>query len=510
MLGTIRLASALVATLAFVSRAATAQVPAGAGRPADTLFLSVAAAVERALQSADEARLADAQVDLADAQLTVARAGGLPQLRLGASYNRTFESARGQAVGRFFSQPNTYSTSLNLSQPLFQGGREWAAMRAASRLRAAARLDASETRAALSLAVQRAYLEALFAGRLVEIRATNFQLASERLVQVERFQTAGRAARFDVLRARVERANLEPLVIEARNDRELATLELKRLLNIPVEQPVALTTTVDAQTVQAVLASLDSRPAEVPDRASVRAAELAARARRDAVAVARADFLPTVSAFFQYGFQAFPLHGFPTERGRIIAVDCPESSPATQVCTAPRGDWFEDAFLGVSFSWPLFDGLRAKGNLDQARAQARIAELQLGQEREAVALEVARARSDLERARSLFAARRENATEADEAYRLASLRFARGLGTQLEASDTQLALLTAQTNEARAVYDLYLATAELARALGRPIPLAPGGGVAPSRVGESGGVRGTAPTSTSTTSTTSRAPDSRQ
>jgi outer membrane protein TolC len=127
--------------------------------------------------------------------------------------------------------------------------------------------------------------------------------------------------------------------------------------------------------------------------------------------------------------------------------------------------------MGVQINWPLFDGLRAKGNIDAARAQARIADLQLAQEREAVALEVEQARANFQRAQALFAARQENATEANEAFRLVSLRFNRGLSTQLDVSDTQLALMTARTNEARAVYDLYLAGAELARAQGKPIPL---------------------------------------
>jgi outer membrane protein TolC len=125
----------------------------------------------------------------------------------------------------------------------------------------------------------------------------------------------------------------------------------------------------------------------------------------------------------------------------------------------------------VQLSWPLFDGLRAKGNIDAAQAQARVADLQLAQEREQVALEIEEARANFQRAQSLFAARRENATEANEAFRLVTLRFNRGLSTQLDVSDTQIALMTARTNEARAVYDLYLAAADLARAQGKPIPL---------------------------------------
>jgi hypothetical protein len=70
--------------------------------------------------------------------------------------------------------------------------------------------------------------------------------------------------------------------------------------------------------------------------------------------------------------------------------------------------------------------------------------------------------------------------EADEAFRLASLRFNRGLGTQLDVSDAQLALATARTDEARATYDVYLASATLARSLGRPLPLPGGGTIGPS------------------------------
>ena len=127
--------------------------------------------------------------------------------------------------------------------------------------------------------------------------------------------------------------------------------------------------------------------------------------------------------------------------------------------------------MGIQFSWPVFDGLRAKSALELARAQTRIADLELRREQEQVAVEVARARAELRRARAVFDARRENASEAQEAFRLASLRFSRGLSTQLEVSDAQVALLTAEGGEARATYDLYLATAELARALGRPIPM---------------------------------------
>ena len=450
----------------------------------DTLYLSVEAAVERAVRTSDEVRLAVAQLEVTEAQLLTARGSVFPQLRVNAGYTRTIESARGQSVNQLFNQPNTYTVNAAFSQPLFQGGREWSALRAASRVRGAARLTAEEQRTQIALDVQRAYLDALFANRLLEIQQTNYQLAAERQTQVEQFQTAGRAARYDVLRARVERSNLEPLVIEAANQREIALLELKRLLDVPPEQPVALTTAVDPVGVQTMLASYarDTLLSDVPDRPSVQAAELTAQARRLGVKVARADLLPTVSVFLNWGYQAFPVTGSPLRWGDVPRITlqpgegtCP-GAPSTATCTVngrQNGGFFSDRSAGVQFSWALFDGFRTKGNIDLAQAQARQAEIQLDLERERVSQQVAQARAELSRARALFEARRQNVGEADEAFRLASLRFTRGLSTQIDVSDAQYALLTASTNEARAVYDLYLAQAALARALGRPIPLPP-------------------------------------
>jgi outer membrane protein TolC len=454
----------------------------------DTLHLSVQDAVILAQRLSDEVHLASALVDVADAQVSLARSSGLPQLRLNTSYSHVFENARSTAVNAVFNQPNTYAVTASLSQTLFQGGRIVASTRAAGDVRAASRLDEQETRARLNVDVQRAYLEVLYAARLAEIQRGGVDLATARLEQLQQLQNAGRAARYDVLRARVERANLEPLAIQAENDRELALLDLKRLLNVPIEQPLVLTSRLDAGAVVAMtptLASLLDSTA-LPDRPSLRSAEFTARSRREGLTVARADFLPALSLGFNTGYQAFPPvgSGFPDRFGRAATEFCEPGGTAGRVCQ--NGGWFADRSVSLTLSFPIFDGLRARSNLDVAHAQLRTAELQLQLERETVALEVARARAELRRARAVFDARQQNSTEAQEAFQLASLRFSRGLSTQLEVTDAQLALATAQSGEARATYDLYLASAELARSLGRPIPYPPDRGTQPLRRSENG------------------------
>ena len=240
------------------------------------------------------------------------------------------------------------------------------------------------------------------------------------------------------------------------------------------DAPLRLTSALQPGEVQALAAAAGALPADaaaLDSLPAVRAAGLRAEASRAAVTAARGDYLPTISVFLQTGFQAFPLSGLPTSFGRLDPVDCPAGSAADRVCTQQNGGWFSDRSAGLLVSWPLFDGFRTRSNVALARAQADIAATQARQARETAAVEAANSRNQLAAAQAIFAASGQNVAEAEEAYRLATLRFGRGLGTQLEVQDAQLALLAARTNEARATHGLYLATAELARALGRPVPL---------------------------------------
>src|SRR5687767_10779762 len=213
----------ILAALAAVALDARAQArDIRSGLPSDTLRLAIEEAVARAVRQSDESRLAAAQLEVTEAQITTARAAGLPQLRLNGSYTQVIENARANVVGSVFGQSFTYNTNANLSQTLFQGGRVFAGTRAAADAKRAARFDQTEVRALVSVDIQRAYFQALLNDRLLEIQVRNLELADDRLKQVERLETGGRASRYELLRARVQRTNLEPALIQAQTDRDIA------------------------------------------------------------------------------------------------------------------------------------------------------------------------------------------------------------------------------------------------------------------------------------------------
>ena len=460
-----------------------------AAQQAAPIRLTLEAAVQRALQSGNEVRIAAAGVRQAEGQVTQAWASALPEIRFNLTYQRTFASvfdmsssgpplapfspdttaslaarvryleqqypnAVALGIGSLFSdlpfgRPNTYIAALTFSQTLFQGGKVGAGIAGARAYEQAARAQLDETRRDVTYRVSQAYLNALYAERIVDISEASQTQVNEQLHRVSLNHQVGSSADYDLLRAQVEAANQEPQVIAARNSRDIALLEVRRLVNIPADQPVELVSTLlttPADSLPRVdFAALDL---DAAGRAAIEAARATVEFRRQAVRVYHGDYYPSLKLTSSYGGQAYPVGTFP----RYAEF---------------RRDWS----ASLVFSMPLFDGFKTHGIVEQAQADLSRAEAQLSQTRASVAIEIEQARAEIVRAQALVAARHVTVGQADRAQHLALVRYANGIATALEVSDARLALQQASVNEAQATRDYLLAIAALERALGRPVPM---------------------------------------
>src|SRR5690606_33101359 len=173
-------------------------------------------------------------------------------------------------------------------------------------------------------------------------------------------ETAGTASELEVLRAEVELANLEPQLIAARNNADLAESELKRLLDIPLDDAITLTTPLaapsDAMLDEVVL------PAAVAQsrRAAIESAERQVQIREAQRSMERAAFLPTLRLRMTYGTVVYPNGAF----------------------NLRNQDWLTDWNMTVGLEVPIFTGFRRLAKVDAASAQVEQAELQLAQLRE--------------------------------------------------------------------------------------------------------------------------------
>jgi outer membrane protein TolC len=316
----------------------------------------------------------------------------------------------------------------------------------ARRFTSASRDQLEETEADLVLQVRTAYLNSMLAARLHEIAVDSRDVADDHLGQVEAFFEAGTTSEFELLRARVDRENREPAVVQAANAAELALLELKRLANIPASQPLVLTTELEPDTVEVdeetIALLLNQRPV-------LQAAQEMVAMREGAVRIYRGQLLPSVRLLGNMGFQAFPDNMLP-----------------------PGFDqWREDWSVSVAVSWTPFDGFRTRGLIGEAQALLRQAHVQETQLREGLELQLAASMAEYRRSRAQLRVTAGTVTLAERTLELADVRFANGLSTQLEVSDAALLLDQARVNHVQAQHDYTKALALLERTSGGQIQL---------------------------------------
>lgn len=433
------------------------QAPA---RPAtDTVRISIDEALTRAGSVGEEARLARATVDLAGTQVAAARSAALPALDGSFNYQRTYASpfqvktspsastdtTPNPLATLFanlpFGRVNQYTANLTATQAIFSP-RLGSALRIATSWQSAARFSLREQLAETEYQVRAAYVRALLAAEL-ESSAREAVAQAARFLEQERLRlTAGAGSELDVLRAEVSLENLRPQLVDAQNAAAIATLDIKRLVNVSMAAPIVLTTRLVAP---AALSSQGADPAAVvADRSAVKAEEQQVRIANEIVKQAIAAYIPSLD--------------FRMSLGRIMYPQ--------QVFALNGTGWLTDWNASLTLKVPIFNGFKRGAELSQARIGLQQERYRLAQLREAVQLQYEQAFGERMRAAAAITARQRTVEQAQRVYDLTVLRYDQGLATHLDVSDARLALLMARANHAQSIAQYYIADAGLQRALG--------------------------------------------
>jgi outer membrane protein TolC len=491
------------------SSSATTAAATAAVAPARPLSLDEA--IRLAARESEELQIARAGVARAGGQVKQARSLSLPQLNASLAYARTLRSqfsalaggaatdtasapqldavcapnipagatqaqrdaalAQAQTCANVvgidftkvgFGAKNQYTLGLAFSQSVFSGGRNSGQQAAASAGRRVAEVELTSQRAQLALDVTQAYFDAALADRLVEIADTTLAQTNELLRQTTLARRVGNTSEFDLLRATVTRDNQRPVVIQRRGDRDIAYLRLKQLLNLPLEEPVQLTTPIDEPaTVSRVIAAnaanvplvsadsmapLPTADTATANRAPVRESEENVRAQEGLLRVARADRLPSLAITSNYQRLFFPNNFAPN-----------------------LSQFSENWTIGGSLGMSLFSGGRVTGQIEVARANLDEARARRDLSRELAALDTRVALNQLAQAEAAFAASHGTAGQARRAYSIDQIRYREGISTQTDLTQSRLLLEQAVANQAFSARDLAVARARLA--LIRDLPI---------------------------------------
>jgi len=291
-------------------------------------------------------------------------------------------------------------------------------------------------------AVTEAYYRHLAARDLTVVSAEAVAQAEAHARAVRARLETGQASAFDRMRAEVRVQNLRSPEASARRARETSLLALKRLLGIPLSEPVEIAGALEPPAVEATLE-------EALETARSRRPDLAARADEEEIAdasvrLARSSDNPQLALQASYNLYSFDLEGDPLS-----------SEP-----------WDDSYQANIVLRWPFFDGFATHARVTQARAALSQTRTARAEFEETVAFEVRQAYLALEESRETVTSQESNQHEAAEALRLAERSYAEGLISSLEVQDAELALNEARTNYTRALAEYCIAEAELRRATG--------------------------------------------
>jgi len=383
------------------------------------------------------------------------RAQQIPNLALSGNL-----SANDKELSSGFPPQNrNWGMGVEATQLLYAGGGALASSRSARLAVQAAELELQAIVNEALLSVRTLFYGALFAKEQVAVQEENLKLLEEQLKDAQSRFAAGSVSNFEVLRAQVALANGQPDLITARNDYRLAIEELRRALGVPR----TATTPAQGATSLPPLAgelALEGTVAQTVDDASLMASLSAARANRPElqrlaklsqagehqVVAARSGYLPSLLVFGRYDWQ----------RG----------GPSTG-WSDRRDGWT----AGLQTQWAVFDGRATAGRSAQAKSRLVQTRLALEETELAIDVEVRRAHSSLTEASELVSASAKVVEQADEALRLARVRYAAGTATQLDVLTSQVELTRARLNQWQSVYRYNVALATLRQATGAADPL---------------------------------------
>jgi outer membrane protein TolC len=407
-----RLASILLILLAF---AASGQ---------EAVPLTIERAVQLALTRNERAAAAETTVEAADARLSRARTAFFPRLDVTGSF-------RNDSAG---DTRNTLASVATLSQPLFDA-RAFPLIRFARLERSSIRLFADEDKRILGYDAADAFLVTLSLEQVLAAAEHRREFARTSLEDSRARFEAGLVSSNDVTRAELEMATAVRGVAEASGNVQSARIQLATLLNTEIAGPL--------QVPESLLAAASSE-------SGVTAGEITeAQQRRNDIAASR--------------LHVEALQAFAEEPSRRFIPSANLTAQTSNINEGSISDRNNDALVGVTLNWPVFDAGLRRAETAERTAVARGAELELQlalrgveQQIRTASVRVESEQAALREATAALRAARKNADETNELYR-------QGLASALELADANQRLFEAEVAEVTARYRMaqaYLALRE--------------------------------------------------
>jgi outer membrane protein TolC len=301
----------------------------------------------------------------------------------------------------------------------------------------AAEMSAQDARELIVLAVGGTYLRVLASKANVLSEEAQVKQAHVTFTQTEDQFQAGTKASIDRNKSLVEFNTEQQRLSSLRADLVKQTMQLARLIGLPVSQMLKLSEDLPAHVPEAP--SLDvALKLALDERSDLRAARLELKAASEARRASKAEYLPSLGVIGDYGVE-----GVNPNKGASV---------------------FQAA---ATVTIPIFQSGRVQADLQQADAAVSQRGAEYDDQKGAVELDVREAYVDLQVATEQIAVAIENRKLAADTLTQSLDRFAAGVTNSVEVVQSQETVASAERDYVSTLFSLNLARISLARATGQ-------------------------------------------
>ena len=352
--------------------------------------------------------------------------------------------AQGRLVPYLATQPWTYSTGLNSSINLFDGGRRWNEVKRTKYDVGAAEANEVSQKYSLALQVKTQYYAILAAREAESAAKTQLQQADEQLKTSIVRTRAGVVTLSDSLRSVIAVGNGQLALITARNNVRVASASLTRLVGSDALVTAQLSDTLDlgmaAIDSTALAALLDQSPA-------VKQAEAQLASAQAAVTSTRTPYLPSVDLTYSRSGNGF--------------------SNTYGVTGNPLA--YTNNF-NVRLSYTLFNNFQREDALTRAVIQADLVQAQVRDTKLAAQQTLVQQFAALRSAQQRIVIQQATLDASKEDLRVQQQRYALGASVFLDVLTSQSTLDAARSALIQARQDVRVARAQLEALVGRDLP----------------------------------------
>ncbi len=386
-------------------------------------------AIDIALRDNRTIQHAALAVEKADGQVRQARS--IAGMKLGANMTQTrldeITSADfgGQKVA--LSKLDNQKIWLELSQPLFLGQKDRAAIKSSRLGRDIAGSAYTLTRQQTILAASIGYYSWLYAREVEDVGRMNLELAQAHYDLVKKRFGAEQASKYELLRAEVRLVQTRSDFLKDQNDAQLSRLELLKMLALPLETALDTSCRLEAEILKPDLESDLAQAEELREDLKIRRDEK--RLAGQAVVAARGEKQPTVALFGQFGSED------PSSKSGFGSLE-------------RKSYWL----AGVSVNLPVIDAGFSSGKVLEAKSGLKQSETSYADSLEQAQLEIRKAILSLNTSEQIVNAQKENVKQAEETMRLAKVRYENGMFTQVDLFDAETAWSNARLMYIQSVF----------------------------------------------------------